>query len=58
MEEANVDFRLLLILLVNQRFFQILELSQDDLFRFQFVFVQDRVRVVPSHLRLNELIDI
>ena len=54
MEEANIDFRLFLILLVNQRFFQFLELLQDDLLRFQLVFTQDSVRVVPPHLGLNK----
>ena len=55
MQEAYVYLRLIDVLLIDQRVFQILQLSQDHLLRLEFILAPDRVRVVPSHLCLDRL---
>ena len=56
MQEAYIYLRLIYVLLIDQRVFQILQLSQDHLFRLELILAPDRVRVVPPHLRLNRLL--
>ena len=41
-------------MLINQRFFQVLKLSQDYFLRLELILALDSVRVIPAHLRFNE----
>ena len=55
MQEADIDLRLVQVLLIKQRFFEVLQLSQDHLFGLQFVFTTYRIRIVALQLGFGEL---
>ena len=56
MQEADIDLRLVQVLLIKQWFFKVLQLFQDHLFGLQFVLTTNRIRIIALQLGLSELL--
>lgn len=55
MEKANIDFGFLVILLVEEWIFQVLELAKDNFLGFELIFASNSIWIVASQISLHEL---